>query len=231
MSAPLSAPLSPHRPPTDPNTGSAPAAPGAVAAPGANADDLIGAVLAAHLEVIGGLAALRPQLQTFAERAWSCLASGGRLLWMGNGGSASDSQHLAAELVGRFERERPGLAAIALTTDSSILTSVANDYGFEQVFARQVEALGRPGDLLVGLSTSGNSPNVVRAMQRAADLDLYRVGLTGADGGALAASCELCLRVPSRNTARIQEAHILLGHLLCDLVERQAVAAAPRPGA
>ncbi|TVQ85823.1 MAG: SIS domain-containing protein [Chromatiaceae bacterium] len=215
----MSDPLPAHYPPTDPSP--APAA----------GDDPIGAVLAAHLEVIRGLEALRPQLQTFAERAWSCLAGGGRLLWMGNGGSAGDSQHLAAELVGRFERERPGLAAIALTTDSSILTSVANDYGFEQVFARQVEALGRPGDLLVGLSTSGNSPNVVRAMERAAGLDLYRVGLTGADGGALADCCELCLQVPSRNTARIQEAHILLGHLLCDLVERQAVAAAQRPGA
>jgi D-sedoheptulose 7-phosphate isomerase len=180
--------------------------------------------LAAHIDVIRQLEALRPGMTTFAGQVSSCLAAGGRVFWMGNGGSAADSQHLAAELVGRFERDRPGLASIALTTDSSILTSVSNDYGFEQVFARQVEALCRPGDVVVGLSTSGNSPNVVAAMQRAAALGCYRVGLTGGDGGRLRAHCDLCLCVPATNTARIQEAHIVLGHILCDLVERDAVA-------
>jgi D-sedoheptulose 7-phosphate isomerase len=187
---------------------------------------VIAKTLAAHIEVIQALDRLAPDILTFAERAWSCLANGGRLFWMGNGGSAADSQHLAAELVGRFERERLGLASIALTTDSSILTSVSNDYGFESVFARQVEALCRPGDLLIGLSTSGNSANVLRAMRRAGELGVERVGLTGCGGGALQAHCELCLVVPAENTARIQEAHILIGHMLCDLVERHAAAAA-----
>ena len=186
--------------------------------------DPIADCLADHVDVIRRLERLRPELLTFAERVSRCLADGGRVYWIGNGGSAADSQHLAAELVGRFERNRPGLASIALTTDSSILTSVSNDYGFEQVFARQVEALCRPGDVLVGLSTSGNSPNILAAMARAADLGCYRVGLTGADGGRLRECCELCLRVPATSTARIQEAHIVLGHILCDLVERDAVA-------
>ncbi|MGB5834036.1 MAG: SIS domain-containing protein [Thiohalocapsa sp.] len=186
---------------------------------------MIEQTLAAHIAVIRGLAAMEQDIVQFGERAWECIAEGGRLLWIGNGGSAADSQHLAAELVGRFERDRPGLASIALTTDSSILTSVSNDFGFESVFSRQVEALGRPGDVLVGLSTSGNSANVLRAMQRASALGLYRVGLTGGTGGLLRENCELCLVVPSENTARIQEAHILIGHLLCDFVERRAAAA------
>jgi D-sedoheptulose 7-phosphate isomerase len=188
----------------------------------------IQAAFAAHIAVIRALEAMERDIARFGERAWHCLAGGGRLFWIGNGGSAADCQHLAAELVGRFEREREGLAAIALTTDRSVLTSVSNDYGFESVFARQVEALCRPGDMLVGLSTSGNSANVLRAMERAALLDVYRVGLTGGSGGALRERCELCLTVPSDNTARIQEAHILIGHILCDLVERHATAAANR---
>ncbi|MCF7982771.1 MAG: D-sedoheptulose 7-phosphate isomerase [Thiohalocapsa sp.] len=179
----------------------------------------IGDVLTEHIAVIRGLDALVPDIERLADRCHASLAAGGRVFWMGNGGSAADSQHLAAELVGRFERERPGLASIALTTDSSILTSVANDYGFEAVFARQVEALCRPGDVLVGLSTSGNSPNVLLAMQTAESLGVFRAGMTGEGGGKLAAQCELCLRVPSRSTARVQEAHIVVGHLLCDLVE------------
>jgi len=186
--------------------------------------DPIADVLAAHADVIRRLDELRPELLAWAARVSACLAAGGRVYWMGNGGSAADSQHLAAELVGRFEQDRPGLASVALTTDTSILTSVANDYGFEQVFARQVEALCRDGDVLVGLSTSGNSPNVVAAMERAAGLGVFRVGLAGADGGRLRGHCDLCLRVPATSTARIQEAHIVLGHILCDLVERDAVA-------
>ncbi|WP_058557134.1 SIS domain-containing protein [Thiohalocapsa sp. ML1] len=183
--------------------------------------DLIHATFAAHVAVLNDTAALAPDIARFAEQIGVCLGRGGRVFWMGNGGSAADCQHLAAELVGRFERERPGLASIALTTDSSILTSVANDYGFESVFARQVEALCRDGDVLVGLSTSGNSANVLRAMERAAGRGVFRVGLTGAGGGRLAETCELCLTVPSGVTARVQEAHIVIGHIVCDLVERQ----------
>ncbi|MGD8206699.1 MAG: SIS domain-containing protein [Thiohalocapsa sp.] len=185
---------------------------------------LVEGTLAEHGAVVRSLSGLAPQIVRFGEAACACLDRGGRVFWMGNGGSAADSQHLAAELVGRFERERRGIASIALTTDSSILTSVSNDYGFEAVFARQVEALCRPGDLLVGLSTSGNSANVVRAMELAAGLDLFRVGLTGGTGGRLRALSDLCLVVPSERTARIQEAHILIGHILCDLVEGHLVA-------
>lgn len=175
--------------------------------------------LAAHLEVIRGLECLLPEIERLAGRATECLRAGGRIFWMGNGGSAADCQHLAAELVGRFERNRGGLASIALTTDTSILTSVGNDYGFERIFARQVEALCRPGDLLIGLSTSGNSRNVLAALDVAAGIGTFRAGLSGGTGGKLRAATDLCLVVASPNTARIQEAHILIGHMLCDLVE------------
>ena len=185
--------------------------------------DPITAVLDAHLDLVRRLEALRGEIETFAAEAYATVARGGRVLWMGNGGSAADSQHLAAELVGRFERERRGLASIALTTDCAVLTSVANDYGFESVFARQIEALCREGDLVVGLSTSGSSANVLRAMERAGELGAYRVGLTGLSGGRLRACCELWIGVPSESTARIQEAHVLIGHILCDLVERRTV--------
>lgn len=187
-----------------------------------SASDLIGAALDAHREMVQALEQLRAPIATFAAQVSAAIERGGRVFWMGNGGSAADSQHLAAELVGRFERERPGLPAIALTTDTAVLTSVANDYGFEAVFARQVEALCRPGDVLVGLSTSGNSANILRAMECAARLDVHRIGLTGAGGGRLRDCCELWLGVPSRSTARIQEAHMLIGHILCDLVEQRA---------
>lgn len=181
----------------------------------------IQAIVTAHLEVIRGLAALAPEIERFARCAGDCLAAGGRIFWLGNGGSAADCQHLAAEMVGRYQREREGLASIALTTDSSILTSLGNDFGFEAIFARQVQALCRPGDLVVGLSTSGNSANVLAAMAVAAELGIQRVGLTGGQGGRLKEQTDLCLIVPSDNTARIQEAHILIGHLICDLVETQ----------
>jgi D-sedoheptulose 7-phosphate isomerase len=182
--------------------------------------------LSAHLEVIRGLEPVLPAIEQLADRAVACLRAGGRIFWMGNGGSAADCQHLAAELVGRFERDRPGLASIALTTDTSILTSLGNDLGFERIFARQVEALCRPEDLLIGLSTSGNSRNVLAALEVAAGLGAFRAGLSGGTGGRLPEATELCLVVPSANTARIQEAHILIGHMLCDLVET-ALAADP----
>ena len=186
--------------------------------------------LADHLEVIRGLEPLLPEVERLAGRATGCLRAGGRIFWMGNGGSAADCQHLAAELVGRFERDRSGLASIALTTDTSILTSVGNDYGFDRVFARQVEAHCRPEDLLIGLSTSGNSRNVLAALDVAAGIGTFCAGLSGGTGGRLREATDLCLVVPSANTARIQEAHILIGHMLCDLVETALAADLPRGG-
>ncbi len=148
-----------------------------------------------------------------------CLRNGGKVLFFGNGGSAADAQHLAAELVGRFVRERAGLPAIALTTDSSILTAVGNDYGFEQVFARQIQALGRAGDVAVALSTSGNSANVLEGVKEARKRKLKTIGLTGKDGGALAQRADVAVTIPSTSTARIQECHIAIGHLFCELVD------------
>jgi D-sedoheptulose 7-phosphate isomerase len=145
--------------------------------------------------------------------------AGGKVLIFGNGGSAADAQHLAAEFVNRFQVERPPLAALALTTDTSILTSVANDYDFKQVFAKQVRALGRPGDLAWGISTSGNSANVVAGLDAARGQGLKTLALSGGDGGPVAAAADLPLTVPSRNTPRVQEVHITIGHVLCDLVD------------
>ena len=145
--------------------------------------------------------------------------NGGKVLLFGNGGSAADAQHLAAEFVNRFQIERSPLAALALTTDTSIITAVANDYDFREVFAKQVRALGRAGDLAWGISTSGNSPNVVAGLEAARELGLRTLALSGGMGGPVAAAAELALVVPSRNTPRIQEVHITVGHILCDLVD------------
>ena len=154
-----------------------------------------------------------------AQKIAAVFKAGGKLLIFGNGGSAADAQHLAAEFVNRFQVERPPLAALALTTDTSILTAVANDYDFLQVFAKQVWALGRPGDLAWGISTSGNSPNVVAGLKAARELGLATLALSGRDGGPVAAQADVALVVPSRNTPRIQEVHITVGHILCDLVD------------
>jgi D-sedoheptulose 7-phosphate isomerase len=159
------------------------------------------------------------QVDAVAATLIAALRSGGKLLFFGNGGSAADAQHLAAEFVNRFAVERRALPAIALTTDSSVLTSIGNDYAFERIFARQVEALGRPGDVAIGLSTSGRSPNVIEGLRAARRGGLVTVGLTGEAGGALAGECDLILMVPSSDTARIQETHILAGHILCRLVD------------
>jgi D-sedoheptulose 7-phosphate isomerase len=147
------------------------------------------------------------------------LKAGGKILLFGNGGSAADAQHLAAEFVNRFQIERPPLAALALTTDTSILTAVGNDYDFLEVFAKQVRALGRSGDVALGISTSGESPNVVEGLKAARDLGLKTLALSGRDGGPVAAQADIALVVPSRNTPRIQEVHITVGHVLCDLVD------------
>lgn len=155
-----------------------------------------------------------------AARMWTgTLRSGGLIALCGNGGSAADAQHLAAELAGRYRRERRAFRALALTTDTSILTAVGNDLGFETVFARQVEGHMRPGDLLVAISTSGNSPNCLRAVEQARAQGVATMGLTGASGGLLKPLVDLCLCIPSDDTARIQEAHITVGHIVCDLVE------------
>jgi len=159
-----------------------------------------------------------------AEAMIAALRGGGRILACGNGGSASDAQHFAAELVGRFERERAALAAIALTTDTSIVTAVANDYDFARVFARQVEALGREGDVLLGISTSGGSANVVAAFDAAMAGGLTTVALTGRDGGAAGAAADIHINVPAASTARVQEVHRTLLHALCALIERELYA-------
>src|SRR5450755_180692 len=148
------------------------------------------------------------------------LARGGKLLLFGNGGSASDAAHVAAEFVGRFQRERRALPAISLGTNLSSITAIANDYGFDRVFARQLEGLGGPDDVDVAISTSGRSSNVLAGVDAARRLGMGTIGLTGADGGQLAAAVDVCLRVPALTTARIQESHILISHVLCELVER-----------
>lgn len=176
--------------------------------------------LAAHAALVAVLDTQRLLLEKIARMMSEALQAGNKILWCGNGGSAADAQHLAAELVGRFRRERRGFASIALTTDTSVLTSVANDYGYDTVFARQVEALGVPGDVLVGISTSGGSVNVLTALEAARHIGLTTIALTGAFGARMAAHCDCVLTLPSNDTARIQEAHILVGHMLCDWIEQ-----------
>ncbi len=149
------------------------------------------------------------------------LKSGGTVYWCGNGGSASDSQHRAAELVGRYKKDRQALRSVALNTDTSVLTCVGNDLGFDQVFSRQVEALGRPGDVLVGISTSGESPNILRALKVASGLGMTTVGLLGRGGGRALPLVDEAIVIPSDSTARIQECHILVGHILCEIVEEE----------
>ena len=168
------------------------------------------------------LETMGPRIVQAAQLMTERLRQGGKILVCGNGGSAADAQHFAAELVNRFEIERPGLAAIALTTDSSALTSIANDYAFEQVFARQVRALGRPDDLLLAISTSGHSSNVLAAMAAAREIGMITVALTGRDGGPMAGQLtanDLEIRASATATARIQEVHILVIHCLCDLID------------
>jgi D-sedoheptulose 7-phosphate isomerase len=160
-------------------------------------------------------------IASFARTIASALANGSTVFWCGNGGSAADSQHLAAELVGRFKKDRRPLRSVALTTDTSVLTCVANDYSYEDIFARQVEALSRPGDVLVGISTSGQSENILRAVKMARSLGLQTIGLLGKDGGVAKDLVDQAIVIPSESTARIQESHILIGHILCDLIEQE----------
>jgi D-sedoheptulose 7-phosphate isomerase len=172
-----------------------------------------------HLHVVDQLRKQQELLKEIASRMVESVLSGGRVLWFGNGGSAADCQHLAAELVGRFRRERRGLASIALTTDTSVLTAIGNDYGFGEIFRRQIQALCTPLDVVVGISTSGNSPNVCAALHEAKTIGAFTVSFTGIGGGEIAAISEVAFKVSSKDTARIQEAHVLAGHIVCDWVE------------
>jgi D-sedoheptulose 7-phosphate isomerase len=184
-----------------------------------NSSDVFEQAIADHIKVIQSIGQQRPTLERIAAEMACAIDAGKKVLWCGNGGSAADSQHLAAELMGRFRRERQALPSIALTTDTSILTAIGNDYGFEKVFERQIEALCAPGDVVVGISTSGNSKNVCAALETARTKGAFTVALTGASGGAMAAIAAVTLCMSSKDTARIQEGHILCGHMLCDWVE------------
>ena len=172
-----------------------------------------------HLALFQTLEALNEPIERAGALIANALGAGRKLLLCGNGGSAADSQHIAAELTGRFIQDRRPLAALALTTDTSALTCIANDYSFEDVFARQVAGLGAPGDCLIGISTSGQSRNVIKAVEVARGVGMPVIGLLGRDGGALRTLCDVAIVVPSPTTARIQEAHILIGHTLCGLIE------------
>ncbi|CAA7613491.1 Phosphoheptose isomerase [Candidatus Terasakiella magnetica] len=181
--------------------------------------------IAEHAEVLARTgAAVREPFQHLVDACIKSLNAGGKILFFGNGGSAADAQHLAAELVVRYRVNRKALAAAALTTDTSTLTACANDFSFEEIFSRQIEALGRPGDVAIGITTSGSSPNVLTALAVARDMGLVAAGFAGRDGGKMVGLAEPLLIVPSTVTARIQEMHILIGHALCDRIEAKAAA-------
>ena len=172
-----------------------------------------------HMVLFQQLNGLDDSISQAIDACVQSLQKGGKLMLCGNGGSAADSQHLAAEFTGRFIKDRPPIAAVALSTDTSALTCIANDYSFNEIFARQVQALGKAGDCLIAISTSGNSGNVLAAVAAAKSLGISTIGLLGRDGGKLKAQCDIAIVVPSQVTARIQEAHILIGHSLCGAVE------------
>lgn len=165
-------------------------------------------------------AVLLDQIAAVAAKATEVFNNDGKILLCGNGGSAADAQHIAAELTGRFMTDRPPLYAEALHVNSSYMTAVSNDYGYDMAYARLVQAMGKPGDMLLALSTSGNSPNIIEAVKKAKNLQMFVVGLTGSTGGSIRQWCDITLCVPSDVTARIQEAHILIGHILCEIIER-----------
>lgn len=172
--------------------------------------------------VMGAMLADEKLISVLEAASRACIASlqsGGKILLAGNGGSAADAQHIAGEFVSRFAFDRPGLAAIALTTDSSILTAIGNDYGYEKLFNRQIQALGNQGDVFIGYSTSGKSPNIIKAFEEARTRGLICIGLTGNRGGPMRELCDFILEVPSADTPKIQEGHLVMGHILCGLVE------------
>lgn len=188
-----------------------------------NTDAIAGQIreTAETLRAMSEDAALHAAMAGVAAVCIDALRRGNKILFAGNGGSAADAQHLAGELVSRFNYDRPGLAAFALTTDSSVLTAIGNDYGYEHLFARQIEAVGNAGDVFFGISTSGRSPNIVKALHSARAKGLLTVGLSGRGGGLMPELCDHCLRTPSDSTPRIQEGHIAIGHTLCYLIEQQ----------
>lgn len=185
--------------------------------------DTVVATIAESIDVKSALMRDRDaiaKIVTAAERCVTALRGGKKIMLAGNGGSAADAQHFAAELVNRFESDRGGLAAMSLTTDSSVLTAIGNDYDFERLFSRQIEALGTAGDVFIGISTSGNSANIVAALAKARELGILAICLTGMTGGRIMDVCDICIRVPATNTARIQEAHITIAHIICGIVEK-----------
>lgn len=184
-----------------------------------NVASIFESALTEHLTVIKEIVAQQAVIERIASEMSRAVSTRNKILWCGNGGSAADSQHLAAEFVGRFKRERRALASIALTTDTSILTAIGNDYGFDSVFSRQVEALCSRGDVVVGISASGNSKNVCATLKLARELGAFTVAFTGGSGGAVTRIAHETLCIASKETARIQEGHILCGHILCDCVE------------
>lgn len=191
-----------------------------------NTRDTISSRLKEHQATVELLAEQSDVIESITNKFLASLKSGGKILLCGNGGSAADAQHVAAELVGRFKSERRAWLAIALTTNSSIVTAIGNDYGFEYVFSRQVEALAKKGDVVVGISTSGNSKNVLNAVNEAKKIGCATIGVTGKKGGELARIADICFRANSDDTPRVQEAHILMWHIVCELVERELVGSA-----
>ncbi|MEA3492104.1 MAG: D-sedoheptulose 7-phosphate isomerase [Campylobacterota bacterium] len=182
--------------------------------------DMIREEFEAHRATIDAvILQLIPDVERASKIVIERLQSGNKILLCGNGGSAADAQHIAAELTGRYKSERRGLAGVALTTDTSALTAISNDYGFDRVFDRQVEALANPGDLLIGISTSGNSTNIISALEVAREMGCHTVGMSGRDGGLMNRACDLNIIVPSDDTPRIQEMHILIGHTICQAID------------
>lgn len=180
-------------------------------------------LLQEHQLVMSQLERLVPEIEVVSQRVLVHLQKGGKVFFMGNGGSAADAQHLAAELVVRYKSERRAIAALALTTDTSILTAAANDYDFSYVFSRQIEALCQKDDVVIGISTSGNSANVLQAIHAAKKIGAYTIGFTGESGGKLKQAVDICFCVPSHTVARIQEAHIFIGHSICEAIENAVV--------
>lgn len=173
-----------------------------------------------HVTVAQTVHTLADEIEKAVNIILDALRYRNTIFWMGNGGSAADSQHMAAEFVGRFNRERHPLPSIALTTDTSILTAVGNDYGYDQIFSRQIMGLCKPGDVVIGISTSGNSQNVINAIDAAKDIGAHTIGLLGNNGGAMFSKVDVPILVPSNNTARIQECHILIEHIICEIVDQ-----------
>jgi D-sedoheptulose 7-phosphate isomerase len=173
------------------------------------------------LEALASDEGISAEVEKIAKACCAALRAGHKVIFAGNGGSAADAQHLAGELVSRFKFDRPGLAALALTTDTSVLTAIGNDYGYECLFARQLNAIGNSGDVFIAISTSGRSPNVMRGLEEGRRKGLVTVGLTGKPGGAMPPLCDYCIRIPSQETPKIQEGHIVVGHIICGLIERE----------